>query len=170
MTQTYEDGVQEVVVSGLIDADADRTWAALRDFSGLHNFAHDVVSSEIEDGWPADRIGAVRRIVLTSGGVARERLLGLSDLERQLHYTLVTPGPFPLETYSERLRVIPVTDGDRALVEMTGAFRAPPGGSERSRVMIRGMYEAALVGMRAWLGGETQGAAPEGQPPIPART
>lgn len=138
-------------MSGVVETAADRAWAVLRDFSGLHHFAHDVAACEIEDGGPADRIGTVRRIVLKHGGVAREQLVGLSDDKRQLDYTLITPGPFPLETYSECLRVIPITDRDHALVQMTGRFRAPQGGAKQTQAMIRAMYQFALVGMRDYI-------------------
>lgn len=141
----------EVSESGIIDANADTVWTILRDFSGLKNFADDVVSSDIEDGLSADQIGAVRRLVFPDGGQLREQLVALSDHDRYLRYTMLPPEPLPMRDYSAQLRVIPITDSGRALVELSGRFSVPEANPDQVRDMVREVYKSGIKGMRAYI-------------------
>lgn len=48
--------------SAVVDADADRVWALVRDFGGLADWILAIESSEIEGGVRADRVGCVRHL------------------------------------------------------------------------------------------------------------
>lgn len=108
--------------STLIEAPADQVWATVRDFNGLSTwFASAVSASEIEDGRTGDTVSAVRRFTLGDDQI-RERLVGMSDVERSYTYEFVPPAPFPVTSYRATLRVTPVTDTDRAFVEWWAEF------------------------------------------------
>jgi len=150
MSAIWESIAAPVYVTGVLDASADTVWLLLRDFSNLKHYAHDVVSSDIEDGRPADQVGVVRHIVIENGKIARERLVALSDADRYLRTLLLPPEPMPLRNYSERLRVIPISDEDKCVVELIGSFSTPEGTTEDMQARISNMYQAAIVGIREY--------------------
>ena len=107
--------------STVIDAPADEVWAHVRDFNGLPNWHPGIGDSHIEEGKAADSVGCVRNFNLKDGTNIRERLLSLSDADRHYSYNFET-WPFPVRNYHATLRVVPVTDGDRAFVEWWTTF------------------------------------------------
>ncbi|HSY86978.1 MAG TPA: SRPBCC family protein, partial [Verrucomicrobiae bacterium] len=50
----------KVHISSVIDAPADRVWAAIRDFNALPKWHPAIKDSHIEGGLPADRVGCIR--------------------------------------------------------------------------------------------------------------
>ena len=88
----------EVRKSTIVDAPIEQVWAMLRDFNG-HDQWHPAVSiSMIEDGAPADMIGAVRDFKLSDGSRVREQLLSLSDHDHSFQYCILE-APLPLMGY-----------------------------------------------------------------------
>ncbi len=117
----FADGIMpRPCYSTIIEHSADHVWPAIRDFGNYH-WAGVVAETTIEDGKSGDAVGCVRRIQ-TNGGLMRQRLLAHSDHERFYVYTLCEPSPLPLRDYVATIRVIPVTDGDRALVQWSAVF------------------------------------------------
>jgi hypothetical protein len=57
----------------------------------------------------------------------------------------------PLRNYSERLRVIPISDEDKCVVELIGSFSTPEGTTEDMQSRISNMYKAAIVGIREYV-------------------
>lgn len=110
-----------VYVSSVIDAPAARVWERVRDFNGLPRWHPAIRDSRIENGEPPDRVGCVRDFHLQNGDRIRERLLGLSDYDMFVTYSILE-SPMPLENYVATLRLTPVTDGDRTFVEWTAEF------------------------------------------------
>lgn len=145
---TWQSVTAPVHVSGIVDHNADAVWALLRDFTALKHYAHDVVSSDIEDGRAFDQVGAVRLIVIENGRTARERLVALSDAERYLRTLLLPPEPMPLRNYSERMQVTPLSGEPRCVVELVGTFSVPEGTTEDMQARLTAMYTAALDGIR----------------------
>ncbi len=142
----------EVCESGIIDATADKAWSLLRDFGGLKNYADDIVSCEIEEGRPADQVGAIRHLVIQGGLEVRERLIALSDQERYLKYNLVPPETLPMRDYIARLRVVPITDEGKALVELSGTFSVAEGHNpEEVQELVRSVYKAGIKGMQNYI-------------------
>ena len=116
----------KVVRSSVIDCPVERLWGVLRDFNG-HEAWHPIVAkSMIERGYPADRVGCIRRFTLQDGAELREQLLALSDLEMTFSYCLLET-PIPLFNYVAHVRLMPVTDGNRAFWHWESRFTAPPG-------------------------------------------
>jgi len=54
----------KVYTSSVIDAPADRVWAAIRDFNALPNWHPVIKDSRIEGGLHADRVGCIRNFNL----------------------------------------------------------------------------------------------------------
>lgn len=114
-----------IFVSSVIAAPVARVWARVRDFNGLPSWHPAIAESRIEDGQPADRIGAIRDLRLRNGERVRERLLGLSDFDLFCTYEILE-SPMGVENYVATLRLTPVSDGDRSFVEWTAEFDCDP--------------------------------------------
>jgi len=122
--------------STIIAAPIETVWRVLRDFNGHDRWHPAVSTSTIEDGMPADAIGAVRRFRLAAGGVLREQLLSLSDAEYQLSYCLPEP-PVPLMGYVAGIRLKPVTDSNATFWEWWSEFAPPPGWHDELVRLVR---------------------------------
>jgi Polyketide cyclase / dehydrase and lipid transport len=140
--------VPRVIRSTIVDAPVDRLWAVLRDFNG-HDAYHPIVAeSAIERGWPADRVGCVRRFTLKDGGELREQLLALSDLEMTMTYCLFET-PIPLFNYVAHVRLLPVTDGNRSFWRWQGDFTTPAGREEElAQTVGDDVYTAGMEAVR----------------------
>lgn len=109
--------------SGVVAASADDVWAVVRDFDGLPSWHPAIAASEIEEGTNLV-VGAVRKLTLDGGGVVKERLVTLDDVDRSYTYEFTDPGPFPVRTYRSTVRIAPVTDTGHAFVEWYSWFDA----------------------------------------------
>ncbi|MCZ4253900.1 SRPBCC family protein [Sulfitobacter sp. G21635-S1] len=143
----------EVVASGVIDADADTVWMGLRDFSGPARWVRNIVTSDIEGEDAVDQVGAIRRLVFDSGNELCERLIALSDRERYFRYALLPPTSLPIQDYSGKVQVIPITDGNRALVHWCGSFTIREGAPEEVRAWVRSIYQRDIEDMQAYFEG-----------------
>ncbi|MCF3936232.1 SRPBCC family protein [Acuticoccus sp. M5D2P5] len=110
-----------VYVSSVINAPAPSVWERVRDFNALPRWHPRIRECRIENGEPADKIGAVRDFRLQNGDRIREKLLGLSDYDLFCTYAILE-SPMPLTDYVATLRLTPVTDGDRTFAEWTAEF------------------------------------------------
>lgn len=116
----------KVYVSSIVQAPAAQVWAVIRDFNGLPAWTPFVAESRIEQGYQADRVGAIRNFRLKDGGVIRERLLALSDYDLSMTYSILE-SPMGVESYVATLKLTPVTDGDRTFAEWTAEFNCASG-------------------------------------------
>ncbi|WP_027133394.1 SRPBCC family protein [Geminicoccus roseus] len=139
--------------STVIDLPAERVWAIIRDFNALPSWAgHMVARSEIEDGLAADQVGCVRSFHTHDGAHIRERLLALSDLERSYVYNFEKT-PFDVQNYQATLRVTPVTDSDRCLVEWWTTFDCSPADAASwIRTFADDVFGGGLVNLKKHLG------------------
>ena len=131
-----------VTVSSVIDAPIGDVWARIRDFNGLPNWHPRMKTSHIEDGLPADQIGCVRNFQLASGPTLREKLLGLSDHNHSVTYTILET-PQPLTHHVATLKLTEVTDGDRTFACWTATFDAAPEDADK---LAKGMGENVFQG------------------------
>jgi carbon monoxide dehydrogenase subunit G len=71
----------------IVDADATKVWAALRDFGALHQklVKGFVTDSKLE--------GDVRTVTFVNGMTARERLVDCDDAQRRLVYSVIDGRP-----------------------------------------------------------------------------
>ena len=117
----------KVYRSAVIDAAADRVWALVRDFNALPQWHPAIAQSAIEDGLPSDQVGCVRRFTLRSdGGLLREQLLALSDLDRTCTYNILI-SPMPVANYVATLRFTPITAGNKTFAEWWAEFDVTSG-------------------------------------------
>ncbi len=77
----------KVYVSSVIDAPIEKVWSRVRDFNALPSWHPAIADSKIEGDLHADRIGCVRHFHTKDGGLIRERLLMLSDIQHSCTYT-----------------------------------------------------------------------------------
>ena len=110
-----------VYVSDVIDATPDDVWAVLRDFSAMDEWHPLIAEMHMEQGRPADQVGAVRAFTLTDGGRLRERLLSLSDYDYHFRYDILE-SPLPWEDYVAECRLLPITAGNRTFIEWSTEF------------------------------------------------
>ena len=142
-----------VVRSTVIDAPVAAVWEILRDFNGHDRWHPAVAESQIERGRPADTVGCVRRFRLEDGSVLREQLLELSDIETAYSYCLLDT-PIPIFNYVSRVRLLPVTDGDRTYWHWRGRFDTRPGEAAALAALVGdAIYQAGFDAIRAHLAG-----------------
>ncbi len=143
----------EVYTSSVINAPADRLWAAIRDFNALPQWHPLIAESRIEGGAPPDQVGCVRDFRLTDGGRIREKLLALSDYEFSCTYSILD-SPMPLTNYVATLKLTPVTDGNRAFAEWSASFECAEA-DEAALVSDIGsnVFQAGFDALKARFGG-----------------
>jgi polyketide cyclase/dehydrase/lipid transport protein len=137
--------------STVLPASADRAWSYLRDFANIAEWHPGIVSGEMEDGVPGDRVGGVRRLAGPGGELFRERLVALDDDERFYSYDLFE-APFPVRFYRATLHVAPVTDSGQAFAEWYAWYdsEAGVGAEEDARLMrtfARGVFATGLAAL-----------------------
>ena len=103
-------------MSSVADAPAEKVWTVIRRFDAAAEWLPFVKSSPIEDGGDPTRVGCIRVLTQTDGEIFREVLVALSDAQRFYSYTFVS-SPVPVRNHRTTLRVLPITDGNRAYVE-----------------------------------------------------
>jgi len=138
----------KVYRSTVLNAPADRVWRDLRDFNGLANWHPLIVSSRIEQGHPADKVGCVRYLQLKDGGRIREKLLSLSDYDFTCTSTILE-SPMDLAGHVAALRLFPVTEGNRCFIEWSAEFDCPPGkDAELVETIGGGMFQTGLEALK----------------------
>lgn len=133
----------KVYTSSVIDAPAERVWAAVRAYNDLPDWHPAIAESRIEGNEPADKVGCIRNFTLKDGGRFREQLLALSDYDLSFTYSIVE-SPLGVENYTATMKVTPITDGNRCFAEWSAEFDCPAG---REREL------AELVGQGVFQGG-----------------
>ena len=138
----------KVFESGLVNVDADRTWALVRDFVAPPRYAPEITSCVMEDGGPADRVGAVRAMVFGGKITAREQLVALSERERFMEYAVLPPEELPVRSYLGRIQVVPVTETGKALITWSAHFEPVGMTPDEAVAWLSRTYRAGIGGMR----------------------
>ncbi|TDD41427.1 SRPBCC family protein [Saccharopolyspora elongata] len=137
--------------SAVVEASAEQVWQVVRDFDGLPQWHPAIERSEIEGGGVADAVGCVRHLTLPDGGVVRERLVSLDDVERSYTYDFVE-SPFPVRSYRSTIRVAPITDTGHSFVEWYSHWDADAADEEQmDKTFAHGVYRTGLNGLREFL-------------------
>jgi ketosteroid isomerase-like protein len=120
--------------SGVLSQSVEQVWGLVRDFNNYPNYIDGVTQSVIEDSKRGDEIGAVRRFCYR-GSWLRQSLIGHSDTEHSFSYSGMEPFQFPVHDaanapaavdYQGTLRLTPIIDGGRTLIEWYVDFNCPP--------------------------------------------
>ena len=91
----------------------------------------------------------MRNFRLKDGGRIRERLLGLSDYDLSMTYSILE-SPMAVTNYVATLKLTPVTDGDRSFAEWSAEFDcAPTGEAELVAHIGRNVFLAGLRALQA---------------------
>lgn len=143
----------KVYVSSVLGAPAEQVWRAIRDFNGLPDWHPAIADSRIENGLPSDRVGCVRNFNLKDGGNIREQLLSLSDFDYDFSYAILE-SPMGVENYVARVKLTPVTDGNRTFAEWSAEFDCP---AERTRELAdligNGVFQGGFESLKQRFGG-----------------
>lgn len=148
--------------SAIIEAPVEAVWAAIRDFGALASWHPALARSEIEGGGDPDVVGCVRKLELTGGGGASERLLMLDDSRYTFSYNFETPA-FPIDNYVATIELIPVSNGDKTFAQWTGTFDPRPGETvDYAALIANAVFAAGWAALAEQMKGA---AAPAGQGP-----
>ncbi len=124
----------------------------VRDFNGLPTWHPAIETSEIEGGGVADAVGCVRRLTLADGGVVRERLMVLDDIERSYTYDFLE-SPFPVRSYRSTIRIASITGTEHSFVEWYSHYDAEAADEESlDETFAHGVYRTGLNGLSEYLG------------------
>jgi hypothetical protein len=149
----------KVSYSSVFARAADQVWAVIRDFNSYPVWVASVTESHIEEGKSGDAVGAIRSFE-EHGIRIRQRLVSLSDRDRT--YTYESCGTLGSITYYEgTARVIPIADGNRALLEWSINFDCSP---RDEADCVKGLEEAMpqwFESLRAVLDGKPKGVRPQ---------
>ena len=127
-----------------VDAPAAQCWAALRDFSGLHErLAKGFVTNVTMVG------EREREITFASGAVARELLVGLDDESMRLSYTVVD-GPLGSSHHNASGQIVPVDAGRCRFVWITDVL--PDDLAARTSALMDGGLTAIKTTLEARAG------------------
>ena len=143
----------KVYVSSVIAAPAEQVWRAIRDFNALPDWHPAIADSRIENGMPSDRVGCVRNFNLKDGGNIREQLLSLSDFDYDFSYSILE-SPMGVENYVARVKLTPVTDGNRTFAEWSAEFDcAPERARELADLVGNGVFQGGFDALKQRFGG-----------------
>lgn len=129
--------MMKVFYNSVFEHPADRVWAVIRDFNSYPVWVASVTESHIEGGKAGDAVGTIRSFE-EYGVRIRQRLLAHSDLDRS--YVYESCGTLGAITYYQGMaRVMPIVDGDHALLEWSVTFDCPV---EEQTNCVKGLEEA----------------------------
>lgn len=135
--------------STVICAPIDAVWPLLRDFNAHERWHPAVARSDLEAGRQGDQVGSIRSFYLTSNEHLREQLLGLSDKDHQLRYTIVE-SDFPLSNYVAEISLKSISDVDHTLWCWRSSFDTPPGQEQAlKKRLAENVYAAGFDAIRA---------------------
>lgn len=144
--------MRRIFVSSVVGAPTDTVWHVVRDFNGMPDWHPAIRDSEIEDGAVADSVGCVRRMHLGDGGLLREQLLALSDVDRSMTYRILE-SPMPISDYVATLRVVPITDGGHTFCEWHAEFEvAAEHESETVHTVANEVFQAGFSALKQRFG------------------
>jgi uncharacterized protein YndB with AHSA1/START domain len=133
--------------SSVVDAPVAAVWDYIRDFNGLPKWFPGVTDSRMEGNIPGDHPGCIRNFGLPDGSRMREEMLEFSDQHHSCAYRMVE-GAVPMSRYQARVRLAPVTDGDRTFAEMTGDFDCASGQENEVAAFLGNIYQGAFDALK----------------------
>jgi hypothetical protein len=116
----------KIYISSVIDASIEKVWSVVRDFNALPAWHPAIADSKIEGNLHSDRVGCIRHFHTKDGGLIREQLLTLSDIEHCCTYSILE-SPMGVSNYIATLKLIRVTDGNRTFAEWRAEFECAAG-------------------------------------------
>ncbi len=132
----------------VIDRPADEVWATIRDFHDLSWATGVIESLDVVGDKVGDQVGAKRVL----NGVFHETLVGLSDIQRTVRYT-IDDGPPPVSKddvsdYVGCVQVRGITEGGGTFVEWSSTWDAS---DDAACEFCHAIYVALLGQLKATL-------------------
>jgi Polyketide cyclase / dehydrase and lipid transport len=137
--------------STVFEQTADQVWAAVRDFGNYTVWVDSVDESGIEDGRSRDAVSAIRNVRMGHARI-RQRLLAHSDHDRFYSYEFCEPLRFPVRNYVATIRVTPIIDGSRSVVEWWAIFDCEPEKYDHWTAFFTTSFAGWLLSLRQHLG------------------
>lgn len=134
--------MQEVKVSGTIEADAERVWELAGDFGRLDTFVEAIAECN-SDGKES---GAMRTLILEDGSKVREKLESINHDNHTLNYSIVE-SEMPIQNYVGTMQVEDLGD-DRSKFTWSSEFRSASGHEEEMKQALEGLYSLGVEGLK----------------------
>jgi mxaD protein len=143
----------KVVETTVINAPADKVWAAVKDFDSLDKWHPAIAKDEIVSG-SNNKPGAVRALSIKDGPVIKEKLVAFSNATHSFTYKFVDT-PFPIKDYVSTLHVKANKDGT-SLVRWSSTFKRknpaenpPDAENDQAGIkLITGIYQSGLANLK----------------------
>lgn len=108
------------VASTVIDANVEVVWRLIREFDAVGRWIPGARSCTLVDsGRPTN---PNREIVLGDGSSVVERLVTLDEVGHVVRYDFVPPLPRGMRSFLGTASLLPVTDGDRTVIQWMSEF------------------------------------------------
>jgi len=138
-----------VQVQDQVNASVDQVWQLVADFGGIGKWIdQSLVKSCEADG---NNVGAMRTIVLTDGGIVKERLEALEPDARRFTYAIIGDSPIPVDNYSATVKL--TAAGDGTLIDWVSTFEPRGVSQAEAEEIVTGIYTGGIAGIRKAVGG-----------------
>lgn len=128
-----------------------KTWAAIKDFGGVHTWIPAVEKTDISKGGH-NKVGTVRVLGLKGGGGVTEKLTAYSGAGHSMSYKMLE-SPLPVVGYRSTLAVKPGKSGG-SIVNWSANFKAKEGTPDaEAKKVIEGIYDSSVDNLKKQLGG-----------------
>ena len=128
-----------------------KTWAAIKDFGGVHAWIPAVEKTDISKGGH-NKVGTVRLLGLKGGGGVTEKLTAYSGTGHSMSYKMLE-SPLPVVGYRSTLAVKPGKSGG-SVVSWVANFKAKEGTPDaEAKKVIEGIYDSSVDNLKKQLGG-----------------
>ena len=150
-TPSFAANTLTVARSYTLPAAPAKTWAAIKDFGGVHAWIPAVEKTEISKGGH-NKVGTVRVLVLKGGGGVTEQLTAYSGASHSMSYKMLE-SPLPVVGYRSTLAVKPGKSGG-SVVSWSSNFKAKEGTPDaEAKKVIEGIYDSSVDNLKKQLGG-----------------
>jgi len=130
-------------VNCVINAPIEQVWATIRPFDSLSHWHPYVKHCVVEEGLARSEVGCIRRIDLEGGGVVRETLLGLSDLDHVIVYDIIESS-MPVANYVATLSLHRIAEDDTVSAEWMVEFDVTDGPEEAMIATLQDIFNTGL--------------------------
>jgi len=135
--------MQNVKVSGTINAPADEVWKLVANFGELDQFVEAITNCTTE----GTGVGTVRTLTLQDGGEVKEKLESLDVDNRVLTYS-IAESPMPIENYTGTLEVKSIDNGQSEFI-WSSEFEADEGVEDEMKEAMEGLYTLGVEGLKS---------------------
>lgn len=137
MSETADSTLLRAQAKRQVAISPDVAWTAVAGFGGIGQWHPAVVKCDVHDKGGL----TYRTLTLGNGAVLLEKLVATDATSRSYRYTIES-GPLPVSDYQSTLKVEP--QGEGAVIQWDGSFKANGVTSTEAVAIITGIYDAGL--------------------------